>query len=136
MVAVDPFWMKDKIGPDDDNDPDEVMRAANAADELTGRRKRSRSINALDEDEAFDSIRSFQKSRNLKPDGVVNPKGPTALRIAGEQHAQARRDYPPAFSPALGRGARAPLWGSVGMGGQNLSRDVKVTKAALVLAGQ
>jgi hypothetical protein len=136
MVAVDPFWMKDKVGPDDDNDPDEVIRAANAADELTGRRKPPRSINALDEDEAFDSIRFFQESRDLEADGVVNPKGPTAQRIAGEQHARARRDTPPIFSSVLGRGARAPLWGSVGRGGQNLSRDVKVTKAALALAGQ
>lgn len=136
MTAVDPFWLFDKINPEDDNDPEEVIKAANAADDLTRQRKPERTVNALDEDEAFDSIRSFQRSRNLTVDGIVNPKGPTAQRMAAEKHGIAERANRPAFVEVFGRGARAPLWGSVGRGGQNLRGDVQVAKAALTLTGQ
>ncbi len=125
--------MFDKINPEDDNDLEEVIKAANAADDLTRQRKPERTVNALDEDEA-DSIRSFQRSWNLTVDGIV--KGPTAQRMAAEKHGIAERANRPAFVEVFGRGARAPLWGSVGRGGQNLRGDVQVAKAAPTLTGQ
>jgi len=94
MAAIDPFWMHDKVDPEDDNDPEEVIKAANVADDLRGRPKPERTINRLDEREAIDSIRAYQNSRNLKVDGVVNPKGPTAQRMAAETHAMAARTSP------------------------------------------
>lgn len=111
MAGVDPFWLYDKVDPDDDNDPEEVIKAANNADELTGRRKPERAINRLDEREAFDSIRDYQKKRNMKVDGVLNPNGPTAQRMSAGKHALVDRKNPPAFSTLLGRGSRVPLWG-------------------------
>ena len=36
MATIDPFWMHDRVDPEKDNDGEEVIKAANAADALTG----------------------------------------------------------------------------------------------------
>ena len=39
MAAIDPFLMHDKVDPDDDKDPEEVIKAASTADDRRERPK-------------------------------------------------------------------------------------------------
>lgn len=113
-----------------DNDPDEVIRVARTAEKLDGRRSPERTVNHPGEAGAIESIRTYQWTRGLKPDGLVNPDGPTAQRMTAELF---ERDGPRRRN--LARGGTVPLWGPVGAGGDNDPRDLAATRHALFLAG-
>lgn len=130
MAAVDPFWLRDRVGPGLDNDPDELIRAAEMAEKLDGRRSPARSVNDPGERGAIGSISRYQRARGLKPDGLVNPDGATAQRMTAELY---ERNGPRRENPV--RGGSVPLWGPVGAGGDNDPRDLAATRHALFLAG-
>lgn len=130
MAAVDPFWLRDRVGPGLDNDPDELIRAAGMAEKLDGRRSPARTVDDPGESGAIKSIRAYQRPRGLKPDGLVTPGGPTAQRMTAELY---ERGGPRRRIPA--RGGTVPLWGPVGAGGDNDPRDLAATRHALFLAG-
>lgn len=130
MAAVDPFWLRDRVGPELDNDPDELIRAAGMAEKLDGRRSPARTVDDPGESGAIKSIRAYQRPRGLKPDGLMNPNGPTVQRMTAELY---ERGGPRRRIPA--RGGTVPLWGPVGAGGDNDPRDLAATRHALFLAG-
>lgn len=130
MAAVDPFWLRDRVGPGLDNDPDELIRAAGMAEKLDGRRSPARTVDDPGESGAIKSIRAYQRPRGLKPDGLMNPNGPTVQRMTAELY---ERGGPRRRIPA--RGGTVPLWGPVGSGGDNDPRDLAATRHALFLAG-
>jgi len=130
MAAVDPFWLRDRVGPGLDNDPDELIRAAGMAEKLDGRRSPARTVDDPGESGAIKSIRAYQRPRGLKPDGLMNPNGPTVQRMTAELY---ERGGPRRRIPA--RGGTVPLWGPVGAGGDNDPRDLAATRHALFLAG-
>ncbi|WP_416898046.1 MAG: hypothetical protein ACMVY4_21815 [Minwuia sp.] len=90
----------------------------------------------IDQAEIARRTAAYQKSRGLKADGLVNPGGPTELRLAADLHGRQEARTPPPHRRALGRGANVPVHGSVGAGQSNLPRDVQTAGHALRLVGQ
>jgi len=86
-------------------------------------------INPLPERDLLSGIRHFQTRNGLKPDGEMQPGGPTErlLRAAiGQSPDRLTAD-------AL---RRQPLTGSIGAGGHNRPRDRQTLKTMLTLTGQ
>lgn len=124
--------LNDRVEPGGANDEDEVIKLASALDEVEGRRPVHREIGSFDQNTVIERTRKFQRARGLQADGLVNPNGPTAQRIAAEQFR--RRSALP-HRVVLGRGANLPLWASVGEGGVNLPDDTRAMTNALRLTG-
>lgn len=124
--------LNDRVEPGGANDEDEVIKLASALDEVEGRKPVHREIGSFDQSTVIERTRKFQRARGLQADGLVNPNGPTAQRIAAEQFR--RRPALP-HRVVLGRGANLPLWASVGEGGVNLPDDTQAMTNALRLTG-
>lgn len=77
--------LNDRIEPGGANDEDEVIKLASALDEVEGRKPVHREVGEFDQNAVIERTRKFQRARGLKADGLVNPNGPTAQRIAAEQ---------------------------------------------------
>ncbi|WP_416900037.1 MAG: hypothetical protein ACMVY4_10185 [Minwuia sp.] len=128
-MSGDLLFLNDRIEPGGANDQDEVIKVASALDEIEGRPAVRRVPGRFDQHAVIDRARRYQQSRGLVPDGLINPKGATAQRIAAEQMSRRRISGPPR------RGANLPLWGSVGAGGINLPGDRQAMTNALTLTG-
>jgi len=134
-MQTEPFQLKDRISPEEDNDEAEVIRLGNALDNLAGRKPPPRAIGHVDQKQIIDRTRDFQAARGLKIDGLVKPKGPTQQRIAAEKFRRDSAARPPRHTSVLGRGANVPLAASIGPGRSNLAGDVKTVHSALTLTG-
>lgn len=134
-----PFRLNDRLLPDDANDFEELSALDNALHEIEDKPEPARLRPRPD---AFDSVRTFQKSRGLKPDGVVAPKmdphepekgeGPTLLAINAELREKQRR-------AGAVREARPthlmPIRGGIGPGQRNDPADLKVARTGFALLG-
>jgi len=73
---------KKSIGQNLENDPNDVTNVKNKLASL-GRYNDDHKSGYIDA-ELDDSIRSYQRDRNLKSDGVINPGGETEATLIGE----------------------------------------------------
>lgn len=126
MWATGPFNLIDRLDPEKDVDGDELGRTVNAIDDLNDKPHGERRAGTFDRNEAFGKIEDYQRSRNLKVDGKMNPKGPTAKRIAAEKHLHSRAEP---------RRVAIPISGGVGPGQPNRAADVRAVANGLTLAG-
>lgn len=128
-METEPFQLFDRIDPDDRNDDEEVSRFAGALDKVE-----NRPPGATRPADLGERTKAFQSTRGLKPDGLVNERGPTFQKVAAELHEKTRKTTEP-HRKLLGRGANLPLWGSVGRGESNLPGDLHSTARGLALTG-
>lgn len=126
MRATGPFNLIDRLDPEKDVDGDELGRTVNAIDDLNDRPHGERRAGTFDRNEAFAKIEDYQRTRNLKVDGKMNPKGPTAKRIAAEKHLHGRTEP---------RRVAIPIKAGVGPGQPNRAADVRAVANGLTLAG-
>jgi len=148
---TNPYKIKQSVGPDYNHDQDDVFRTKTALKDLGHFKTPDYGLTKYPDTPLFDGIKSYQRAKGLRVDGVMKPDGPTAAAMGKDLGAHDTRPRARGFvaeqkdtlpdrfiyAPKRNR-QRPPIFdtsGDVGWGRKNDPRDVLAARRGLAWAG-